>query len=33
MSSVLSAEAKLDAVVRGARAILEKQSFTDTARA
>jgi GAF domain-containing protein len=33
MSSVPSAKAKLDAVVRGARAILEKQSFTDTARA
>jgi len=33
MSRVPSAEAKLDAVVRGARAILEKQSFTDTARA
>jgi len=28
-----SAEAKLDAVVRGARAILEKKSFTDAARA
>lgn len=33
MSTVPSAEAKLDAVVRGARAILEKQSFTDAARA
>jgi len=31
--TVPSAEAKLDAVVRGARAILEKQSFTDAARA
>lgn len=33
MSSVPSAQAKFDALVRGARAILEKQSFTDTARA
>ena len=33
MSTIPSAEAKLDAVIRGARAILEKQSFTDAARA
>lgn len=33
MRSTPSAEAKLDAVVRGARAILEKQSFADAARA
>lgn len=32
MSTIPSAEAKLDAVVRGARAILEKQSFADAAR-
>ncbi len=33
MNTTPSAEAKLDAVVRGARAILEKQSFADAARA
>ncbi len=33
MSTVPSAEAKFDAVVRGARAILEKQSFAEAARA
>jgi GAF domain-containing protein len=33
MSTTPSAEAKFDAVVRGARAILEKQNFADAARA
>jgi len=33
MSTKPTAEAKLDAVIRGARAILHKQKFTDTARA
>lgn len=33
MNTMPSDEAKLDAVVRGARAILEKQSFADAARA
>ena len=33
MNTTPSAEAKLDAVVRGARAILEKQNFADAARA
>jgi hypothetical protein len=33
MNTTPSAEAKFDAVVRGARAILEKQNFADAARA